>query len=104
MFCRKKDLAESPGDYYWMKDELLANHNLCYFKEYDVGNMGLVIPKERIANYDKLVVAKHFDKKAKYQSGKNFRKNCKHCSKRCRPSCDNDEAWANWIGSHAVIF
>ena len=60
MFCGKEDLLVSPDDYHWLKDELSAKDNLRYFKEYDLGHMGLVIPKDRTVFYDMLAVAKHF--------------------------------------------
>ena len=60
MFCGKEDLMVSPGDYHWLKEELSAKDNLRYFKEYDLGHVGLMIPKDRTVFYDMLAVAKHF--------------------------------------------
>ena len=57
MFCGKEDMVVSPDDYHWLKEELMVKENIRYFKEYDLGHMGLLIPNERTVHYDMLAVA-----------------------------------------------
>ena len=56
LFCGKTDLLVSPGDYTWLKDELTASNNCVYFREYDLGHLGLVIPRDKAIFYDLYVV------------------------------------------------
>mmetsp|Transcript_29274 Transcript_29274/g.38984 ORF Transcript_29274/g.38984 Transcript_29274/m.38984 type:complete len:96 (+) Transcript_29274:947-1234(+) len=63
MFCGREDLLVSPEDYTWLRDELMEGGNVSYFKEYDLGHMGVIIPKDRTPLYDMLAVAKHFNEK-----------------------------------------
>jgi len=37
----------SPGDYTELALKLQNSASLCFFKEYELGHMGLIIPKDR---------------------------------------------------------
>lgn len=57
LFFGKGDLLVSTGDYEWLRDELLKRKNCCFYKEYDLGHLGLVMPKDRTLFYDILALA-----------------------------------------------
>ena len=42
----------------WLKDELTKNQNCRYFKEYDLGHLGLIIPKDKTIFFDMLAQVK----------------------------------------------
>lgn len=64
LFFGKTDLFVAPDDYFWLRDQLVAKNNCAYFKDYDLGHMGLVIPKEKTIFMDMLaLLAKHVDVK-----------------------------------------
>eukprot|EP00354_Favella_ehrenbergii_P009296 CAMPEP_0170477390 /NCGR_PEP_ID=MMETSP0123-20130129/18684_1 /TAXON_ID=182087 /ORGANISM="Favella ehrenbergii, Strain Fehren 1" /LENGTH=144 /DNA_ID=CAMNT_0010749139 /DNA_START=568 /DNA_END=999 /DNA_ORIENTATION=- len=54
LFFGKSDLLVSPGDYLWLRDELVKANNCAFFKEYNIGHLGLVIPKDKTLFYDLL--------------------------------------------------
>lgn len=49
LFCGKGDLLASPPNYLWLRDQLEEHSpdSMCFFKEYDLGHMALIIPKVR---------------------------------------------------------
>lgn len=57
LFCGKTDLLVSPGDYMWLRDELMKNSNCTFFREYDLGHLGLVVPKDKSIFMDLLALA-----------------------------------------------
>ena len=56
LFCGKGDHFVAPQDYIWLRDELSKENNCKYFKEYDLGHLGLVIPKEKTIFLDMLAL------------------------------------------------
>ena len=56
LFFGQGDLFVSPGDYVWLKDQLRKKNNCAFFKEYDLGHIGLVIPKEKSIFMDMLAL------------------------------------------------
>ena len=60
LLCGKSDLLVSSGDYTWLKNELMKANNCAYFKEYDLGHLGLIIPKEKTIFFDMLALVKRF--------------------------------------------
>jgi len=45
--CGKEDLLSSPGDYKFLAAELTANDSCVFYKEYDMGHIGFLIPVNR---------------------------------------------------------
>ena len=60
MLCGIGDHLVAPEDYTWLKDELVKENNCSYFKEYDLGHLGLVIPKEKTIFMDMLALLENF--------------------------------------------
>lgn len=60
LFCGKTDYHVMPGDYHWLRDSLKKNNNLAYFKDYNLGHTGLLIPKDKTVFYDMLALLKKF--------------------------------------------
>ena len=56
----KEDLMVSRGDYTWLRDQLVERNNCNFFKEYDLGHLGLIIPKDKTIMLDMLALAKKF--------------------------------------------
>ena len=56
IFGGKEDLLVSPGDYTWLRDELSTQNNCKYFKEYDLGHLGLIAPKDKTIFDDMLAL------------------------------------------------
>ena len=48
LFCGKTDLMASPGDYIWLDKKLAENKKLYGgMYEYELGHLGLLMPKDR---------------------------------------------------------
>jgi len=45
LLCGNEDLLSSPADYNWLYSELKDRNNVV-FKEYDLGHLGLMMPKD----------------------------------------------------------
>jgi len=60
LFTGKEDLLVSPGDYTWLRDELAQKNNCAFFKEYDLGHLGLMAPKDKTIVLDMLALAQKF--------------------------------------------
>lgn len=61
LFCGNSDLLVSPGDYLWLRDELKKGRNCTFFREYDLGHLGLVIPEEKTIFWDMLALARMYN-------------------------------------------
>ena len=55
-----------------MKDELVKENNCAYFKEYDLGHIGLVIPKEKRIFLDMLALLKNYTDPSKITVPESF--------------------------------
>ena len=47
MFCGSTDKLASPHDYMWLREELAANDNCLYYKEYDIGHLAFLMPADK---------------------------------------------------------
>lgn len=47
LVCGKTDLLSSPPDYNWLHEVLKKNGNNVIFKEYELGHLGLLMPKDK---------------------------------------------------------
>lgn len=56
LLCGVKDQLSSPPDYKWLRDQL--SHTLCYYKEYDFGHLGFLMPPDKRIFFDILELAK----------------------------------------------
>ena len=52
LVCGKGDMLASPDDYKAVRDMLVKNGNEVEFKEYNLGHVGLVIPKDKTSTHD----------------------------------------------------
>ena len=59
LFCGKTDQLASKGDYMWVREQLLDT--LCYFKEFNLGHLGLLVPKDRQHFFDMLELCKAYN-------------------------------------------
>ena len=60
LYVGKTDMFVSPGDYNWLREELIKERNCAYFREYDLGHLGLVIPEDKAIFYDLLALTNKF--------------------------------------------
>ena len=56
LFFGTGDLLVASDDYFWLRDQLMQKNNCAFFKEYDLGHIGLVIPKDRQIYMDMLAL------------------------------------------------
>ena len=56
LLCGSKDQLSSPGDFRWLRDQL--GQTLCYYKEYDFGHLGFLIPPDKRIFFDILELVK----------------------------------------------
>ena len=47
MFCGATDKLASTHDYMWLRDELAANNNCIFYKEYDFGHLAFLMPANK---------------------------------------------------------
>jgi len=59
LFCGSKDQLASKDDYLWLREQLLDT--LCYFKEFNLGHMGFLIPPNRQHFYEMLELCKAYN-------------------------------------------
>lgn len=66
LFCGLKDQLASPLDYHWLMEHLLENNTtddqtLIYFKEFNLGHMGFLVPPNRQHFYEMLELCKAYN-------------------------------------------
>ncbi len=61
LLCGSGDRLASPQDYKWLRDQLM--HTLCYYKEYDFGHLGFLIPANKRIFFDMLELSKIYVEK-----------------------------------------
>jgi hypothetical protein len=69
LLCGNKDMLSSPEDYKWLKEILIDNNTMCCFKEYNLGHLGILMPKDRVHVYDMLELCKAYN--TDYEAPKN---------------------------------
>jgi len=47
LFCGDGDLLSSTPDYEWLRDELEKSGSLCFYGEYKLGHLGLLMPEDQ---------------------------------------------------------
>lgn len=62
LFCGKTDLLASPMNYRWLETKLSNAGALHLFKEYELGHMGLIMPKDKTIFQDILNVIRECNK------------------------------------------
>ena len=60
LLCGKTDLLSSPANYLWVRDRLQRANSQVFFYEYDLGHLGLIMPKKRKVMKDVLAEIKKF--------------------------------------------
>jgi hypothetical protein len=60
LVCGRLDMLSSPEDYLWLKEEFLRSKTLVYFKEFELGHLGILMPKERTHFYEMLELMKSY--------------------------------------------
>ena len=61
MFCGREDLLSSSTDYKQLAANLTANDSLIYFKEYDMGHLGFLMPLNRQHLIEVLELCREFN-------------------------------------------
>lgn len=47
MFCGQYDGMVSKPDYDWLRDQLRLNNNCKFYKDYEMGHLGLICPDRK---------------------------------------------------------
>ena len=68
LFCGKLDMLSSPDDYLWLKSQLLETKSMIYFKEFDLGHLGVLMPKDRTHFYEMLELMKAYHPAYKHEN------------------------------------
>ena len=68
MFCGITDKLASPHDYMWLRDELTANNNCIFYKEYDFGHLAFLMPGEKTLFHDMFALMKRYNTLYKAQN------------------------------------
>lgn len=61
LLCGSGDKLASPRDYMWLRDELVANQNCMYYKEYDGGHLYFLMPVDKALHHDILALVKQYN-------------------------------------------
>ena len=67
LFCGSTDKLASPHDYMWLRDELVANNNCVYYKEYDFGHLAFLMPADKTIFHEMFAIIKRYN--PLYQAG-----------------------------------
>ena len=59
-------MLASPEDYKWLRDMLIASESLVFYKEYNLGHMGLLFPPNKRSFFDMLELIKTFNPEFKH--------------------------------------
>ena len=60
MLCGKEDLLANPVDYHELREQLESTDSLPFFKEYDMGHLGFLVPNSMTHINDMLDLANCF--------------------------------------------
>ena len=60
LFCGLKDRLASAGDYRWLKEQLSVNNTVKYYREFNLGHCGFLIPPSYEHLYEIVNLAKQY--------------------------------------------
>jgi hypothetical protein len=61
LLCGSTDKLASPHDYMWLREELVANNNCIYYKEYDFGHLAFLMPENKTILHDIFALVQRYN-------------------------------------------